>query len=117
MINKIFTLLIRVGITFGLGYAIGASVDGIPSSSRNAPILVASVIWIFGGIYSLLKFNDSYNILALTNTENKIAEVIDEKNKKKIEDNMLRIKSLYDNGILTQDEYDQKIKTLKDNYL
>ena len=37
--------------------------------------------------------------------------------RKKIESDMLRIKNLYDNGILTQDEYDQKIQILKDKYL
>jgi hypothetical protein len=110
MINKILSLLIRGGITVIIGFAIGAPLESIE---------IASIIWIIGGIYTLAKFNDSYNIVVVTTAkiENKISGVMDENSKKKIESDMLSVKNLYDNGILTQDEYDKKMQILKNKYL
>lgn len=108
MLNKLFSFLIRGGITFALGLAVGYLLDSL---------LAASIIWVLGGIYALAKINDSYNISGLTSVENKITGAIDENNKKKIEADMLRIKNLYDKDILTQDEYDKKIQILKAKYL
>jgi uncharacterized membrane protein (Fun14 family) len=110
MINKVLSFLIRGGITGVLGFAVGAPLRSIE---------IASIIWVIGGIYTLSKFNHPFKIVVLMTDkiENKANVVIDENSKKKIESDMLRIKNLYDNGILTQDEYDQKIQILKDKYL
>lgn len=116
MLEKLFSLLIRCGITFGIGWAVGAAI-GETLHNESFALMVAFAIWLFGGIYSFLKFNAPYNIFALKNTENQIIEVLDKRNKRKIEDDMLKIKQLLDNGILTQDEYDKKIQELKNKYL
>jgi len=108
MINKIFSFLIRGGVTCALGFAVGVPLDSLPP---------AIFIWVVGGIYTLVTINDSYNIPGLTSAENKIIGSIDENRKKKIAADMLTIKNLYDKDILTQDEYDKKIQVLKDQYL
>jgi hypothetical protein len=81
------------------------------------PIITASIIWIVGDIYSLAYFNNSYNFSALKNADHRILEVIVKRKKQKIEEEMLQIKRLLDNGILTEDEYNQKMKPLKEKYL
>ena len=83
----------------------------------DIPIVTAIIIWIAGGIYSLANLNNSYNFSALKNVKNKVSESIDYKNKQKIEEEMLRVKKLFNNNILTEDEYNQKIKSLKEKYL
>lgn len=107
MINKIFTLIIRGGVTGILGLAVGAPLHSIE---------IASAIWIIGGIYTLVRFNDSYNIAALRSAEDKMVEIVDNKNKQKLEEEMLRIKNLRDKDILTEDEYNRKMNSLKDKY-
>jgi len=116
MLDKLFSLLIRCGITFVVGLAVGATLGELKFGD-DFSLMVAIAIWLFGGIRSLFKFNAPYNIVVLKNTENQIIEVLDRKNKRKIEDDMLKIKQLFDNGILTQDEYDKKIQELKNKYL
>lgn len=117
MLNNIISLIIRGGITFGIGFLIGAGSDVVLAVGDTPSLVIASIVWIIGGIYSLSNFNDPYNFIKITSTENKISEIIDSKNKQKIEEEMLRVKKLLDNDILTKDEYDHKIKVLKSKYL
>lgn len=117
MLNKLFALAVRGGITFGVGFGVGITLNEGFNSGSTITGLVAGVIWISGGIYSLLKFNQPFNVNALEEVDEKIHNIIDEQSKKKIEDEMLRVKQLLDSGILTKDEYDQKIKVLKNKYL
>lgn len=116
MLNKIISLLIRGGVTFGIGWLVGFTLYEGLDVRGDIPIVIASIIWITGGIYSLANFNNSYNFSALKNVENKVSEAIDNKNKQKIEEEMLRVKKLLDNKILTEDEYNQKMKSLKEKY-
>ena len=117
MLNKIITLLIRGGITFGIGVlAIVILYDGL-GVTGDIRFVPADIIWIAGGIYSLLNFNNSYKFSALEKVDNKASELIDNKNKLKIEQEMLRVKKLLDNNILTEEEYSHKMKSLKQKYL
>jgi len=115
MIIKLLSLLIRGGVVFGFGYLIGFTLHEGFNLKQNIPIVGASIIWISGGLYSLLKFNVPFSVLI--QLKNSISVIIDDKNKNKIEESMIRTKKLFDNGILTQDEYDKKIKELKEKYL
>ena len=117
MLNRIISLLIRGGVTFGIGFLVGATLHDGLDVRDGIPIITASIIWISGGLYSLANFNNSYNFSALKNAEKKVSEAIENKNKQKIEEEMLRVKKLLDNNILTEDEYNQKMKSLKEKYL
>lgn len=117
MINKIISLLVRGGVTFGIGLLVAAILHDGFDTGVETRILTASIIWIAGGIYSLANFNNSYKFSALQNIENKVSRSIDNNNRKKIEEEMLRVKKLLDNNILTKDEYNQKMKSLKEKYL
>ncbi|MBL0686870.1 MAG: hypothetical protein JJV94_03480 [Sulfurospirillum sp.] len=114
MLNKLFALAVRAGITFGIGFA--PLFQGFELDDDIRIILVFG-IWILGGIYSFLKFNQPFNINALEKADKKIHSAIDDQSKKKIEGAMLRIKKLLDSGILTQEEYSQKMEVLKNKYL
>lgn len=117
MLNKLFALSVRGGITFGLAIGLVLTLK----ESFNAAILIQNLagtaVLILGGIYSLLKFNQPFNINALEEVDSKIRNIIDDQSKRKVEDDMLRVKKLLDSGILTQEEYEQKIKVLKNKYL
>ena len=115
MLNKLFALAVRGGVTFGIGLGLGL----ILNIGFDKDIVELSMIgvWILGGIYSLIKFNQPFNINALEEADDKIHNIIDDQSKKKIEEDMLRIKKLLDSGILTQEEYEHKIKVLKNKYL
>lgn len=117
MLSKIISLLIRGGVTFGIGLLVGIALhDGLDRDViGEIPEITASIIWIVGGIYSLANFNNFFSVLK--NVENKVSEAIDNKNKQKIEEKMLRVKKLLDSNILTEDEYNQKMKSLKEKYL
>ncbi len=110
-------MIIRGGITLGIGYLIGAGSDAVLAVGNAESLVIASIVWIIGGIYSLSNFNNPYNLTKVKSTDNKISRIIDGKNKQKIEEEMLRVKKLLDNDILTKDEYDHKIKVLKSKYL
>ena len=72
MLNKLFSLLIRCGITLVAGWAVGGTIAGllwmVDRTFEAFSITVAIVIWILGATYSLLKFNAPYNIVVLKNT-------------------------------------------------
>lgn len=115
MISKLLSFLVGAGIIIGLGWIIGATLYNGFHIRSNIPLLVASVIWFFGGLYVLQKFNQPFNVIK--GIYKKVSDVIGEKNKRKTEDDMLRLKHLLDSEILTKEEYEIKIKTLKDKYL
>jgi hypothetical protein len=118
MLNKLLTFVIRAGVIFGVGMIVGGLIlNDIFGMTGDLSLIVASIIWVIGGIYSLLKFNTAYSFIFLKNAEQKITEIIDHKNKQKIENEMLRIKQLLDNDILTENEYNCKMKILKGKYL
>lgn len=117
MLNKIISLAIRLGATFAAVILAIIIVEGTTDVSRDIQITVYIAIWALGVIYSLYNFNNPYIFAALKQTENRISEAIESKDKKKIEEEMLRVKQLKDTGILTDEEYDIKIKSLKDKYL
>ena len=116
MLDKIISLSIRVGVACGVGFIVGITVHNVVGNDIS--VFLASIIWFVGGIYSLYNFNNPYNFVfvAVKNAENKVAEILDNKNKQKIEEEMLRVKNLRDNDILTEDEYNRKMKSLKDKY-
>jgi uncharacterized membrane protein YuzA (DUF378 family) len=117
MLNNIISLTIRGGLTFVIGLLTANIVDSVLGMHNDVPTIIAIIVFIIGGIYSLSNFNNPYNITAVKNTDNKISEIIDGKNKQKIEEDMLRVKKLLDSGILTEDEFNHKIKLLKSKYL
>lgn len=116
MLNKVISLLVRGGVVFGIGWLVGATLHEGLDVRGYIPIVTASIIWIAGGFYSLANFNNSYNFSFLKNIENKASEASVNKNKKKVEEEMLRVKKLLDSKILTEDEYNQKMKSLKEKY-
>lgn len=82
MLNKLFSLIVRGGITFGIGLGVGLGLnEGMHTDDGNG---VGIVIWIIGGIYSLLKFNQPFNVNVLEQADDKIDNIIDEQSKKKI---------------------------------
>ena len=116
MLNKLFALAVRGVVTFGIGVGLGFTLyKGFDSGKHIAEFSMLG-IWLLGGIYSLVKFNQPFNINALEKADDKIHNIIDVQSKKKIEDDMLRVKKLLDSGILTQEEYEHKIKGLKNKY-
>ena len=117
MLNKLFALAVRGGITFGIGFTIAFTLNVSFNSGEAIAWLVAGSIWLTGGIYSFSKFNTPFNVNSLKEVDDKIHSIIDDKNMKKTEDVMLRVKKLLDSGILTQEEYEQKMKVLKNKYL
>jgi hypothetical protein len=117
MLSKIISLSIRGGVIFGIGFLVGATLHNGLDFRGDIPIITASIIWIAGGIYSLANFNNPYNLSSLKYVENKFSESIDNRNRQKIEEEMLRVKKLLDSEILTEDEYNQKMKSLKEKYL
>ncbi len=117
MLNKLFALAVRGGITFGIGVGLGLALNEGFNIERPIPMLAGTTVWLLGGIYSLLKFNQPFNVNALEEADDKIHNIIDDQSKKKIEDDMLRVKELLDSRILTKDEYEQKMKILKEKYL
>lgn len=117
MLNKIISLAIRLGATFAAVILAIIIMEGAMDVSSDITITVYIAIWALGVIYSLYNFNNPYIFAALKQTENRISEAIESKDKKKIEEEMLRVKQLKDTGILTDEEYDIKIKSLKDKYL
>ena len=116
MLSNIISLIIRGGLTFGIGLLIGLTMSK-SFGLHDVSMIMASIVWIAGGIYSLSNFNNPYNITAIENIKNKISEIIDGKNKQKIEEEMLRVKKLLDSGILTEDEFNDRIKLLKSKFL
>lgn len=117
MINKILTLAIRLGITWLIAVVIAEIVYQNAGHPNNPYEVVGWSIGLIGFIYSIIKFNNHFNFGIASKAENQISEVIDKKMKLQTEDEMLRIKNLYDQGILTKEEYDQKISILKKKYL
>ncbi len=61
-------------------------------------------------------FHDSYDFSVLKIVVGKFVDFAGKKNKVKIEDEMLRVKDLLDKGILTEAEYNNKMKSLKREY-
>lgn len=117
MLNKLFALLVRGGITFGIAVGVAFTLDIGFNSDRKTVDIVAYGIMLFGAIYAFSKFNQPFGISVLEDVDEKIHNALDEKSKHKIEDDMLRLKNLLDSNILTQDEYEQKINILKKKYL
>lgn len=117
MINKLITLAIRLGVTW-IFVLIGFQTVFNRTEGWDGPApLVGFVIGLIGLIYSQAKFNDHYTFGAASKAENQINEVFDKKKKLQTEEEMLRVKNLFDQGILTEEEYEQKMNKLKDKYL
>jgi len=121
MLNKLITLIIRAVavyfIAFGIALSIGeVFLKEIPNHNDYFVALLF-FLWGIGGIYSLLKFNQPYHFISVEIVGDKILDTIDDKQKYKIEEDMLRLKKLYDEDILTDNEYKIKLQVLKERYL
>lgn len=89
MFNKILALAIRGGVIFLLGAVILLISDefGIELGiKRSMTEFIVIAFWVLGGIYALLNFNNSYDFGAIKTVENKVGEIIDDKEKQRIED-------------------------------
>jgi len=117
MINKIITLAIRLGATWLIAVIVAQIVYSNMGSSNSPYEVVGGLIGLIGLVYALFKFNDHYTFGAASKAENQIGEVIDKKKKFQTEEEMLRVKKLFDQGILTKEEYEQKMDNLKAKYL
>lgn len=117
MINKFITLAIRLGVTWLIAVIVAQTVYLNIGRSDSPYEAVGWSIVLIGFIYALLKFNDHYTFGAASKAENQISEVIDKKKNLQTEEEMLRVKNLFDQGILTKEEYEQKMSNLKDKYL
>lgn len=123
MLNKIVSFFIRGGLSILIGLLIGASITTIDYQTRSdleltgsTPFLIACFIWFVGGCYTISKIKKPYHFSWVTKVEKEFFESREDKKKKKLEDNMFRVKQLFDSQIITQEEYEERIKSLKEKY-
>jgi len=114
MLSKILSFLMRCISIACIGWLAGAGSYGILGVGSNSSELIASIVWIVGGITSIVKFNIPYDFLK--DFESAVFNRIGNVKKQEIENEMLRVKGLLDSKILTQDEYNEKMKSLKEKY-
>jgi len=91
-------------------------IDVLADHSQNLDYIIATIILLglgIAGIMLLIYFKDLYN----AEGKPRVAQELHNRNVKKVEDELLRAKQLLDSGILTQAEFDKKVKDAKHTIL
>jgi len=128
MLAKLISLLIRGAIfvfTFGLLALILYKVFDAGKTAAEISMIGG---WILGGLWALLKFNSPFRFVesagfvqsaneAAHSAGDNLVTSLSEKRKRKTADEMLELKRLLDEEILSQVEYDSKMSGLKKKYL
>ena len=119
MLSKLFTLLVRLisgtVVIYIVIFGIGNLVFKI--DNEILAIGIGSSMFAIVFIRAFVMFNKPYKIGVLDRTESAASDVIDDQKQKRLADEMIKAKALYDNGIIDEYEYNEKISILKEKYL
>jgi len=119
--SKILSFILRLGITYVSMVLIFAFIKTVLNLSESVGGVFMSVVGIIGFVYSVNKFNTPLSFLSqisfLSQVDNSITKEVKNHKSKKIEDEMLRVRELYDKKILSEEEYQSKVDTLKKEYI
>ncbi len=118
MLIKAFSLLLRSIVIFGLGVTIGGVTFEI-GGNDNIAVGVAILVFTSGAVWAISSFNEPLKVLSVTASKisgykNKQARKSD---MQRLENEMFRLKELKDADIVTEEEYNLKIASLKKHYL
>ena len=105
--------IVSIVLVIGTGIGITLGIIEVFGKHHNILYTVMTLTWLIAGIMALIYVKDIYQAIA----KPKIDEEIHERNVRKIENELLRAKKLLDNGILTQKEFDTKVKNAKKDIL
>lgn len=114
MAIKTLSFIIRFIAAACIGWLAGYGSQEILRVGTSRSDEIAIIVWVIGVIISIIKFNISFDFLK--KFEKTVFNGIDNLKKHEIEKEMIRVKELLDKQILTQNEYNEKIKLLKEKY-
>lgn len=122
MLGKIISLVIR-GAIVGVGCVIVSLIlYEINGTRGNVLEIGVFSVGLIGSLWALAKFNSPFKFVQpiahiARSAGGSLATAVNEKAKRKTADEMFELKKLMDEGILSQEEYDRKMSSLKRKYL
>ena len=129
MLLNALSLLLRSIVVFGVGLTIGGVTFEI-GGNDNIAVGVAILVFTSGAVWAISSFYEPLKVLSVT--ASKISKVLSvtaskisgyknkrvrKSNMQRLEHEMLRLKELKDADIVTEEEYNLKIASLKKHYL